>query len=78
MYGSDPDTVCGTHDMSNEELMRLTFYADWNDAEGIVWYGNKGSVWVSRANGPITFNDEYMLGRPIGFRVKMGDGGMPN
>lgn len=76
MYGMDPDTVCETHDTSMEELMRLTVYADWNDAEGIVWWGSKGTKWVSRANGPLTFNDEYMLGRPIGFRVIMGDGGI--
>ena len=58
--------------------MRLTVYADWNDAEGIVWYGSEGTTWVSRANGQISFNDEFMLGRPIGFRVIMGDGGIEN
>ena len=78
MDGSDRDTVCEAQDMSAEELMYLTIYADSNDAEGIVWEGNFGTVWTSRANGNVSSPKEQMGGRPIGFRVWMGDGGMPN
>jgi len=53
MDGTDPDTICETQDMSLEELMFLTIYADWNDAEGIVWEGSLGSIWTSRANGNV-------------------------
>lgn len=78
MDGTDPDTYCEAHDMSMEELMYLTIFADSNDAEGIVWEGNFGSTWVSRANGNVSSPREQMGGRPIGFRVWMGEGGMPN
>lgn len=78
MDGTDPDTFCEAHDMSLEELMWLTIYADSNDAEGIVWEGNFGSTWVSRANGNVSSGRLRMGGRPIGFRVWMGEGGMPN
>ena len=44
-------TICEYHDMQGEELMYVEIYSDSNDVEGIVWWGNKGSEWVSRANG---------------------------
>lgn len=78
MDGTDPDTVCETQDMSMEELMWLTIFADSNDAEGIIWEGHLGSVWTSRANGNVGSPRLRMGGRPIGFRVWMGDGGMEN
>ena len=44
-------TICEYHDMHGEELMYVEIFADMNDVEGIVWWGNKGTEWVSRANG---------------------------
>ena len=64
--------------MSNEELMFVKIYADSNDAEGIVWWGHQGTEWVSRANGEASSDKEQLGGRPIGFRVWMGTGGMEN
>lgn len=61
-----------------EELMWLTIFADSNDAEGIIWEGHLGTEWISRANGNIGSPRLRMGGRPIGFRVWMGEGGMPN
>lgn len=78
MDGTDPDTFCETQDMSMEELMWLTIFADSNDAEGIIWEGHLGTEWISRANGNIGSPRLRMGGRPIGFRVWMGEGGMPN
>ena len=53
-YAIDDDTYCEVHDVSNEELMYLTIYADYNDMEGFVWEGNQGTTWTSRANGEDT------------------------
>jgi len=78
MDGDDDDTLCEAQDMSMEELMFLTIYADRNDAEGIVWEGDAGTIWTSRANGDVGSPREQMQGRPIGFRVWMGKGGMDN
>lgn len=64
--------------MSLEELMYLRIYSDSNDVEGIVWWGEQGTEWVSRANGNNDSPKEQMGGRPIGFRVWMGDGGREN
>ena len=51
MDGTDPNTFCETHNIGQEELMWMTIYFDSNDAEGIVWEGEKGSKWISHANG---------------------------
>ena len=64
--------------MSNEELMYLRIYSDQNDVEGIVWWGDQGTKWELRANGDNDSPKERMGGRPIGFRVWMGKGGLPN
>ena len=59
--------------MGDEELMEILLYSDNNDVEGMVWYGNKGSEWNTRANGE-NFSPLFrMSGRPIGFRVHIGD-----
>lgn len=78
MDGTDDDTFCMAHDMSMEELMYLIIYADSNDAEGITWIGSEGTEWISRANGNVPSPTEHMKGRPIGFRVWMGKGGLEN
>lgn len=64
--------------MSAEELMYLTIFADNNDVEGITWTGNFGTEWVSRANGQEQSPVLRLEGRPIGFRVWMGEGGKEN
>ena len=69
-------TICNTVDTSNEELMFVTIFADLNDVEGMIWEGNFGTTWTMRANGEEN-ERRQMGGRPIGFRVYMGDGGMP-
>ena len=74
----DGSFTCVTHDMSAEELMWLTLYSDPDDVEGIVWEGNLGSTWTSRANGNLASPRMQMMGRPIGFRVWSGDGGTDN
>ena len=58
--------------------MFLQVFADDNDVEGVVWEGNQGTEWISRANGNIALPKEQMQGRPIGFRVWMGKGGKDN
>ena len=78
MDGDDEETQCEYHDMTEEELMYVKIYADKNDAEGITWWGHKGTEWISRANGEKNSNKEQMGGRPIGFRVWMGTGGRDN
>ena len=78
MDGTDEDTFCDTFDMSMEELMYLIIYADSNDAEGMTWTGDKGTTWIARANGEAQSPNERMKGRPIGFRVWMGQGGKEN
>ena len=78
MDGDDRDTFCESHDMSKEELMWVTIYIDKNDVEGLLWEGDKGTEWLSHANGIGTPSREQMKGRPIGFRVWMGEGGMDN
>lgn len=59
--------------MSNEELMYNRIFSDSNDVEGIIWWGNGGTQWDSRANGNLDSPIERMGGRPIGFRVQHGD-----
>ena len=49
MDGTDPDTVCEAHDVSNEELMFVQIYSDSNMFQGFDWIGDKGTVWASRA-----------------------------
>ena len=58
--------------------MYLTIYSDSNDVEGMIWEGNFGSTWTGRANGDNTSSKMKMLGRPIGFRVWKGNGGVNN
>ena len=48
-------------------------FSDTNDVEGIIWWGNGGTQWDSRANGNLDSPIERMGGRPIGFRVWSGD-----
>lgn len=57
--------------------MYFTVYFDENDAEGIVFEGYKGTEWSFRANGNISSPKERLGGRPIGFRVWQGLGGIP-
>lgn len=76
--GTDPDTVCETQYMGLEELMYLTIFVDSNDVEGMIWEGNFGTTWTQRANGNKPSPKMNLGGRPIGFRVWMGDGGMEN
>ena len=73
MDGVDFDTICIEHDMSAEELMYNRIFSDTNDVEGIIWWGNGGSQWNSRANGDLDSPKERMGGRPIGFRVWIGE-----
>ena len=74
----DKDFICRTHYFGSQELMRLQVLADENDVEGVKWWGNEGNVWVSHANGGLSSPIHQMGGRPIGFRVWMGVGGLPN
>lgn len=69
--GTANDETCITYDLSQEELMFSTIFADSNDMEGLIFEGNGGTTWTMRANGKT--NQRFQLeGRPIGFRVWMG------
>jgi len=61
-----------------EEIMYFTVYYDENDVEGIVLEGYKGTLYSFRANGLVKSPRERLGGRPIGFRVWMGKGGVDN
>ena len=61
-----------------EEIMYFTVYSDVNDAEGIVFEGYEGTEWSFRANGNEFSPKERLGGRPIGFRVWQGEGGISN
>ena len=37
--------------LCNSRAEWMTIYYDINDAEGIIWEGDKGSKWISHANG---------------------------
>lgn len=67
--------TCETVDMSNDELMFVTIFADDNDVEGFIWEGYSGTTWTMRANGEEN-ERRQMGGRPIGFRVAIGEGGL--
>ena len=58
--------------------MYFTVYSDINDVEGIVFEGYDGTEWSFGANGEEKSPKERLGGRPIGFRVWTGDGGIPN
>ncbi len=67
----DPETVCESVDVSQEELMYVSIFSDENDIEGLMIEGNKGTNFTMRANGEIS--DRFrMKGRPVGFRVMEG------
>ena len=61
-----------------EEIVYFTVYSDINDVEGIVFEGYDGTEWSFKANGNEASPKEKLLGRPIGFRAWIGDGGIPN
>ena len=69
-------TMCKTYDFGTEELMWLTLYSDGNDIEGMVWEGHLGTEWIARANGNDSGPKNRMKGRPIGFKVVNGVGGL--
>ena len=60
------------------EIMYLTVYSDINDIEGLVFEGYDTTQWNFRANGLNSSPKYRMGGRPIGFRVWSGPGGVPN
>ena len=64
--------------MSQDELMFMTIYSDWNDVEGMIFEGNTGTEYIMRANGNTPSPKLQLAGRPIGFRVWMGRGGRDN
>ena len=61
-----------------EEIMFLTVYSDINDSEGFVFEDYTGTEFEFRANGNEASPKERLGGRPIGFRVWMGQGGQEN
>ena len=76
-YGvlNDQEDDCYSQDFGTEELMFLLIYFDSNDVEGMNWTGNGGTEWKSKADGTSAAPLLRMKGRPIGFRVTMGNGG---
>ena len=70
-----PGDDCYSHDFGTEELMLFLIYIDSNDVEGFTWTGNGGTEWLSKADGNSKAPLLRMQGRPIGFRVTMGEGG---
>ena len=62
----------------DKDLMYFTVYYDTNDVEGIVLEDYLGTEYIGRANGPNFSPKERLGGRPIGFRVWQGKGGIDN
>ena len=60
----------------DEEIMYFTVYYDINDVEGLVFEGYEGTEWSYRANGQEASPKARLGGRPIGFRVWQGEGGI--
>lgn len=58
--------------------MYITVYYDINDVEGFVFESYQGTEYSFRANGEEMSPKIRMAGRPIGFRVWVGSGGIPN
>ena len=58
--------------------MFLTVFADSNDVEGLIFEDYATTQFVARANGELTSGRQQLGGRPICFRVTMGEGGRPN
>ncbi len=58
--------------------MYITVYSDTNDIEGLVFEGDKGTIWTMRANGDKDIARFQMKGRPLGFGIFMGRGGTEN
>ena len=77
MNSGGPLEKCEGADLSiDEELMYVSIYSDINDAEGIVFKSWLGTEYSYRANGEELSNEERLGGRPIGFRVLQGFGGV--
>lgn len=76
MSGSNPLDEC-TFIPIDEELMYFTVFYDINDVEGILLEGYAGTEYIYRANGMESSPRLRLGGRPIGFRVWQGDGGIP-
>ena len=75
MGAPDPNDKCFKLSI-DEEIMYFTVFSDINDVEGILLEGYEGTEWSFRANGEESSPKERLGGRPIGFRVWQGEGGI--
>ena len=72
-----PGNECITVPITSE-IMYLTVYSDLNDIEGLIFEGYDTTKWTLRGNG-LDFSPKFRMGgRPIGFRVWSGPGGVAN
>lgn len=71
------DDVCGTH-FFPDELMFGQLYTDTNDIEGIVFWDLNNVEYKMRADGTSPSPKFQFSGRPIGFKVWEGKGGVVN
>ena len=58
--------------------MYITVLSDSNDVEGLIFEGDKGTLWTMWANGDKNIARFQMKGRPLGFGIYMGQGGTQN
>ena len=72
-----PGNECITVPITSE-IMYLTVYSDLNDIEGLIFEGYDTTKWTLSGNG-LDFSPRFRMGgRPIGFRVWSGPGGVAN